>query len=58
MKLFKTLIILATAASSIALSSCGCCTGEDPAPGLRPLPQFNALPHASAPAPTAVYYAK
>lgn len=60
MKLFKILIMSATALSGIVLSSCGCCTGEERPPALRPLPQFRDIPHASvpAPAPTGVYYAK
>jgi len=53
MKLFKILIILATAVSGIALSSCGCCTGEERPPSLRPLPHFRDLP-----APQAIDYAK
>ncbi len=38
-------ILFATVASAIALFSvsCGCCTGEAKAPGLRPLPQFQEI---------------
>ena len=32
------------AVSVLALSSCGCCTGEERAPKLRPLPAFNDVP--------------
>ncbi len=40
MKLFKILAMMITAIGGIALSSCGCCTGEERPPELRPLPQF------------------
>ena len=40
MKTLRILAIFAAAVGSIALSSCGCCTGEAKPPGLRPLPQF------------------
>jgi hypothetical protein len=38
-------IITALVASIFALLSvsCGCCTGEVKAPGLRPLPQFKEI---------------
>lgn len=52
MKTFRILTMLATIAGGVALSSCGCCTGEERPPKLRPLPQFNNVP-----APT-VDYAK
>jgi hypothetical protein len=41
-------IFLAIAASAIALfsASCGCCTGEPKAPGLRALPQFQEIQSA------------
>ena len=45
------LIVLPLVASSLLiLSSCGCCTGEEPAPKLRSLPAFDSLPGAD-PAP-------
>ena len=44
MKALKILVMLATATGAVALSSCGCCTGEERAPKLRKLPQFNAVP--------------
>lgn len=51
-------IISALIVSSFALlaSSC-CCTGEAKPPGLRPLPQFQEIQAAPAPAPE-VHYAK
>lgn len=38
-------ILFAIVASAFALFSvsCGCCTGEPQAPGLRPLPQFQEI---------------
>ena len=42
-------MILPIAAFSVfALSSCGCCTGEERAPKLRALPAFNDVPTSSA----------
>ena len=52
MKAFKILVMLATIAGGVALSSCGTATGEERPPPLRPLPHFNDVP-----APT-VDYAK
>lgn len=52
MKTLRILAIFAAAVGSVALSSCGCCTGEERPPELRPLPQFQNVP-----APT-VDYAK
>lgn len=45
MRLIKIISLLAIAAGSYSLTSCtpGCCTGEDPVPPLRPLPDFKAL---------------
>ncbi len=37
MKSIKILALGAFALGSLALSSCGCCTGEEPVPPLRPL---------------------
>lgn len=56
MSLFKLFIVSVGAVSICFLSSCGCCTGEDPAPKLRPLPKFNDLPtvDVAAPAPAPV----
>jgi len=53
MKLFRLFVMLSTIAGGVALSSCGCCTGEEKPPGLRPLTPFNDVP---TPAP--VEYAK
>ena len=50
MNLFKLFIIPVAAVSFCVLSSCGCCTGEDPAPKLRPLPTFKDLPTSEVPA--------
>lgn len=44
MKAIQILAMLATAVGGIALSSCGCCTGEERPAGLRPLPQFRDIP--------------
>lgn len=50
-------IISALAASAIALLSASCCcTGEAKPPGLRPLPQFQEI--QTAPAPAEVRYEK
>lgn len=57
MTLFKLFIMPVAAVSICLLSSCGCCTGEDPAPKLRALPKFKDLPttDAVAPAPAPVH---
>ena len=52
MNLYKLIIFPIAAVSVFALSSCGCCTGEERAAKLRPLPAFNDVPAyggASAP---------
>lgn len=51
--LLQITMAAAVAASAMAITSCGrgCCTGEAPVPGLRPLPTFEQ------PAPV-VEYAK
>ena len=49
MNLFKLFIMPIVAVSLCVLSSCGCCTGEDPAPKLRALPTFKDLPTSEAP---------
>ena len=44
MKLFLQITMAAAvAAGALGLTSCSnnCCTGEDPVPGLRPLPNFD-----------------
>ena len=52
MNLYKLTILPIAAFSVFALSSCGCCTGEERAPKLRALPAFNDLPaYSGAPAP-------
>lgn len=38
--LIRIAMVVAVAAGGLGLSSCGCCTGEEPVPPLRPLPQF------------------
>jgi len=45
MRIFKIVTLLAAAAGSLALTSCGsgCCTGVEEAPPLRPLPNFNPV---------------
>jgi len=43
MKFIKILSIAAFAAGSLGLSSCGCCTGEETAPPLRPLPDLGPV---------------
>ncbi|MEP2777479.1 MAG: hypothetical protein ABJQ29_08105 [Luteolibacter sp.] len=42
-----TRLILAVLVSATAIfsASCGCCTSDVKAPGLRPLPQFREIPH-------------
>ena len=51
-------IVSALVVSAFALlaASC-CCTGEGKAPGLRPLPNFQEIQSAPAPAPE-VHYEK
>ncbi len=43
MKFLKLISLAAFAAGSLGLSSCGCCTGEEPAPPLRPLPDLGPV---------------
>jgi len=45
MRIIKITLLLAVAAATNTLSSCasGCCTGEEAAPPLRPLPNFKPL---------------
>ena len=49
-------IISALVASVFALLAASCCTGEAKPPGLRPLPQFQEIQPAQAPAQ--VHYEK
>ncbi|MGE9267563.1 MAG: hypothetical protein ACQKBY_05665 [Verrucomicrobiales bacterium] len=44
MKLIKILLSVSVAAGAMSLMSCGCCTGEDPVPPLRPLPPMKEIP--------------
>ena len=46
----QLIVLPLVAASLLVLSSCGCCTGEEPAPKLRSLPAFAPVPGAD-PAP-------
>ena len=46
MKTIKALSVAAFAAGSFFLTSCGCCTGEEPVPPLRPIPTMQELPGA------------
>ena len=48
MNLYKIMILPIAAFSVFALSSCGCCTGEERVPKLRALPAFNDVPTDSA----------
>lgn len=48
--MIQLLVLPIVACSMLILSSCGCCTGEEPAPKLRSLPAFNPVPGAD-PAP-------
>ncbi len=47
MRTIKITLLLAIAAAMNSLTSCtpGCCTGEEEAPPLRPLPNFRPLGH-------------
>ena len=44
MKFFKFIALSAFAIGSLGLSSCGCATGEEAVPSLKPLPKFKELP--------------
>ena len=44
MKFIKVLALSAFALGSLGLASCGCCTGEEPVPPLRPLPEVKEIP--------------
>lgn len=44
MNLYKLMIFPIATVSVFALSSCGCCTGEERVPKLRDLPAFNDVP--------------
>ncbi|MEM9080812.1 MAG: hypothetical protein AAGC74_08995 [Verrucomicrobiota bacterium] len=43
-RLLQIVMAVAVAAGAMGLTSCGCCTGEDPVPPLRPLPTFESAP--------------
>ncbi|HJM65808.1 MAG: hypothetical protein QF405_14540 [Roseibacillus sp.] len=43
-KLIQLIALAGVAVTALALTSCGCCTGEAKAPALRPLPKFKELP--------------
>ncbi len=43
MKFVKVLSLVFFAAGSLGLTSCGCCTGEEGAPPLRPLPDLGGV---------------
>lgn len=43
MKLLKISLLGLVAMGSLFLTSCGCCTGEAPAPPLRPLPPMSPI---------------
>lgn len=47
MNTIKLLSVAAFALGSFFLNSCGCCTGEEPVPPLRPIPVMNELPGAA-----------
>ena len=47
MKTLKILSLTAFALGSFFLTSCGCCTGEEPVPPLRPVPVMQDLPGAA-----------
>lgn len=57
MNMSKLFVMPLLALGAIALSSCGCCSGEDPAPKLKPLPTFAPLPDGGeAPAAAAAVH--
>jgi len=58
MKTFKILTLLAIAAGSITLTSCGCHTGEEEVPPLRPLPNFKPIVPSGPVVPAVIEYAK
>lgn len=43
-KLIQLIALAGAAVAAMALTSCGCCSGEAKAPPLRPLPEFKELP--------------
>lgn len=49
MNTIKLLAVSAFALGSLFLTSCGCCTGEEPNPPLRPIPPMQELPGAEVP---------
>ncbi len=44
--MIRILTAIVATAAAILSTSCGCCTGEPKAPGLRPLPQFQEIQSA------------
>ncbi|MBC7980629.1 MAG: hypothetical protein H7Y36_08725 [Armatimonadetes bacterium] len=52
--MIRLLLAISVSATAILLSSCGCCTSDTLAPGLRPLPQFKEIQTA----PVEVEYTK
>jgi hypothetical protein len=54
--MIRILSALVVSAFAFLAASC-CCTGEAKPPGLRPLPQFQEIEAAPAPAPE-VHYSK
>ncbi len=52
--MIRILAALVVSASALLVASC-CCTGEAKPPGLRPLPQFQEIQPAEAPAPEVRY---
>ena len=61
----KFFVMPLLALGAVALSSCGCCSGEDAVPKLKPLPTFAPLPDGGgavaevhSPAPAVVDDAK
>jgi hypothetical protein len=48
MNTIKLLSVAAFSLGSFFLNSCGCCTGEEPVPALRPIPVMKELPGATA----------
>lgn len=49
MNIVKVLAVAVFGLGSLFLTSCGCCTGEEPVPPLRPIPPMKELPGAEVP---------
>ncbi len=57
MNMSKFFVMPLLALGAVALSSCGCCSGEDAVPKLKPLPKFAPLPDGgNAPAAAAAVH--